>query len=77
MAVTRIVPDLAVASTGAAATFYSQIFGLRPVMDLGWIVTLTDPERPELQLSLMSSEATAPVLPEVSIEVDDVNLMKG
>ncbi len=73
MAVTRIVPDLAVASTGAAATFYTQILGLRPVMDLGWIVTLADPDRPELQVSVMTVEATAPVLPEVSIEVDDVD----
>ncbi len=72
MAVTRIVPDLAVASTQASAAFYARLLGVRPVMDLGWIVTLADPDRPGLQISVMSAEATAPVLPEVSIEVDDV-----
>ncbi len=42
-------------------------------MDLGWIVTFADPELPDRQISVMSSESTAPVLPEVSIEVDDVD----
>ncbi|RSN13643.1 bleomycin resistance protein [Amycolatopsis sp. WAC 04182] len=42
-------------------------------MDHGWIVTLADPERPEVQLSLMTHDETAPVVPAVSIQVDDVD----
>ena len=42
-------------------------------MDLGWIVTLADPRRPQLQISLMTHDETAPVTPAVSIEVDDVD----
>ncbi|WP_146044350.1 VOC family protein [Amycolatopsis sp. BJA-103] len=42
-------------------------------MDHGWIVTLADPDRPEVQLSLMTHDETAPVVPVASIEVDDVD----
>ncbi len=73
MGVRRVVPDLASRSPAASAEFYRKVLGLHPVMDLGWIVTLSDPERPATQLSLMSREETAPVLPDVSIEVDDVD----
>jgi catechol 2,3-dioxygenase-like lactoylglutathione lyase family enzyme len=73
MAVHRIVPDLACPSLAATTDFYSEVLGLEPVMDLGWIVTLADPDRPSVQLSLMSREETAPVIPAVSIQVDDVD----
>ena len=42
-------------------------------MDHGWIVTLADPERPGAQISLMTYNATAPVIPGVSVQVDDVD----
>jgi uncharacterized glyoxalase superfamily protein PhnB len=42
------------------------------MMNLGWITTLADPERPDTK-SLMTTGATAPVNPEVTIEVDDVD----
>ncbi len=53
--------------------FYSEVLGLQPVMDHGWILTLADPERRGAQLSLMAHDETAPVIPEVSIQVDDVD----
>ncbi len=46
---------------------------MRAVMDQGWIVTLADAERPGLQVSLLSHDATASDVPQVSIEVDDVD----
>jgi hypothetical protein len=42
-------------------------------MDHGWIVTLADPERPGAQISLLTHDATAPVIPAVSVQVDDVD----
>ncbi|EME62636.1 glyoxalase/bleomycin resistance protein/dioxygenase [Amycolatopsis decaplanina DSM 44594] len=36
-------------------------------------MTLADPRRPEVQLSLMTHDETAPVVPVASIEVDDVD----
>jgi catechol 2,3-dioxygenase-like lactoylglutathione lyase family enzyme len=73
MAVSRIVPDLKSESLEDAKAFYTRVLGLQVVMDHGWIVTLADPERPELQLSIMTHDATAPVVPVASVQVDDVD----
>lgn len=73
MGVQRGVPDLSSKSLESATAFYGVVLGLQPVMDHGWIVTLADPDRPHVQVSLMTHDATAPVVPDVSIEVDDVD----
>lgn len=73
MTVSRIVPNLSVEQTAAVAQFYRDVLGLQPVMDLGWIVTLADPQRPGSQLSLITHDATGPVNPAVSLQVDDVD----
>ncbi|GAA2987526.1 VOC family protein [Actinokineospora diospyrosa] len=69
----RVVPDLASTSLEAAIRFYTGVLGMEVVMDHGWIVTLAQPGRPEVQLSLMTHDATAGVIPVASIEVDDVD----
>jgi catechol 2,3-dioxygenase-like lactoylglutathione lyase family enzyme len=73
MGVRRVMPDLASRSPEASARFYEAVLGLEPVMDLGWIVTLADPARPRVQISVMTHDQSAAVLPEVSVEVDDVD----
>jgi catechol 2,3-dioxygenase-like lactoylglutathione lyase family enzyme len=72
MSVTRLVPDLRTGSLEEAKRFYAEVLGLRPVMDHGWIVTLADPNWTFAQLSLMTRDETAPVVPELSVEMDDV-----
>lgn len=67
MSIKRVVPDFASRSPQEAQTFYSDVFGFQPVMDHGWIVTMTDPGNPASQLTLMSHDETAPVVPDVSI----------
>ncbi len=73
MTVTRVMPIITVADLDAAVVAYRQILGLREVMNHGWIVTLADDELRH-QVSLMTKDATAPVNPTVSIEVDDVDV---
>ena len=73
MPVHRVVPDLRSRSLPEAVAFYTTVLGFEVVMDLGWIVTLADPDRPGVQLSLMTQDATAPVVPVASIEVEDVD----
>ncbi len=73
MSIKRVVPDLASQSPQEALIFYRDVFGFEPVMDLGWIMTLADPGNPACQISLMSRDETAPVIPAVSIEIDDVD----
>ncbi len=73
MPVNRIVPDVLTTSMAEAVRFYVDVVGLEVVMDLGWIVTLADPGDLAVQLSLMTHDATAPVVPVASIEVSDVD----
>jgi catechol 2,3-dioxygenase-like lactoylglutathione lyase family enzyme len=73
MPVRRIVPNLHAREPAAARAFYADLLGLEVVMDHGWIATLGVPGREAVQLSVMGDDATAPVAPDVSIEVDDVD----
>ena len=73
MAVRRILPDLHAPDPTAGAEFYAEVLGLALVMDQGWIATFAAPDSPTAQLTVMSQDATAPIRPDVSIEVDDVD----
>ena len=73
MSVSRIVPDLHASDPQATREFYVDVLGLEVAMDLGWIVTYADPGDGNVQISVMSEDASAPVTPDVSIEVDDVD----
>ncbi|MFA4927684.1 MAG: GNAT family N-acetyltransferase [Patulibacter sp.] len=69
----RAVPNLEAESIQATAAFYVAVLGFEVAMDQGWIVTLVDPERPSVQLSLLTHDATAPTVAAASIEVTDVD----
>jgi predicted enzyme related to lactoylglutathione lyase len=71
--VRRIVPDLPAADPAAAHAFYAGVLGLEVAMDLGWVVTYAAPGAPGAQLTVMGDDATAPVRPDVSVEVEDVD----
>lgn len=73
MAVRRIVANLAAAEPAAVAAFYANLFGLRTVMDMGWIVTLQADASQSPQLSMMSGGGSGTPVPELSVEVDDVD----
>ncbi|GAA3165916.1 VOC family protein [Planomonospora alba] len=68
----RIVPNVQSEALEESAEFYA-LLGLERVMDHGWIVTLASPSAPTAQISVMTADATAPVTPDMSIEVDDVD----
>ena len=71
MTVRRVMPVLTVPDL-EAANAYASVLGMREVMNLGWIVTLAGQDDLRHQVSLMTKDKTAPVNPNVSIEVDDV-----
>jgi predicted enzyme related to lactoylglutathione lyase len=73
MAVRRVVPNLQADAPGESAEFYAGLLGMDPAMDLGWIVTYVAPGNRTTQVSVMQADASAPVFPEVSVEVDDVD----
>ncbi|MFI9246393.1 VOC family protein [Streptomyces sp. NPDC053086] len=72
MPVRRVVPNIQSAAVPESAEFYG-VLGLEEVMDHGWIRTLAAAGNPGVQLSVMSEDPTAPVVPDLSIEVEDVD----
>lgn len=73
MTVLRIVPNLGARDPRALAAFYRDLFGLDIVMDFGWIATLATNGPMKPQLSLMSEGGAGTDVPEISIEVDNVD----
>lgn len=71
MRIDRIVPILTVTDLEHAVAEHQQALGLRVLMDHGWIVTLGD--EAGHQLSLMTTDASAPLNPDVSVFVEDVH----
>ncbi|MFE2529094.1 VOC family protein [Streptomyces sp. NPDC059382] len=72
MAVRRVVPNIVSEAAQENREFYG-LLGFEEVMNHGWIMTLASPSSPTAQISFMSSDKTAPVDPDLSVEVDDVD----
>ncbi|POX38643.1 glyoxalase [Streptomyces sp. Ru73] len=74
MTVHRVVPNFTAAPETAKESrdFYG-LLGFEEVMNLGWITTLASPATPTAQISFMTADRTAPVVPDISVEVDDVD----
>ena len=73
MKVKRIVANLDAPDPSAAKRFYQDILGLDVLMDQGWIVTYGSAERAAVQLSVMSTGGSGAPVPDLSIEVDDLD----
>ena len=73
MGVVRIVPNIAVDDVPAAQDFYAGLLELDPVMDHGWLVTLAGNGRARAQLSVASEGGSGTQVPDLSIEVDDLD----
>lgn len=73
MSVKRIVPDIKSKHFDASRQFYVEVLGLEVAMDMGFIVTLVSPSNPTAQVSLMRDDDSSMILPQMSIEVADVD----
>lgn len=73
MTVKRIVANIAVTSIEEVRAFYADLFGLQVVMDHGWIVTLASDETARTQLSVATEGGSGTLVPDLSIEVDNVD----
>jgi uncharacterized protein YceH (UPF0502 family)/catechol 2,3-dioxygenase-like lactoylglutathione lyase family enzyme len=70
--VTQIIADLHVPDLPASRSFYGDYLGLaQEEFNLGWVARHTSPVT-KATLQVMTSDATAPVDPVVSVMVDDV-----
>jgi len=73
MVVKRIVANIATESVTEVRKFYSDLFGLDAVMDMGWIATLASGENAPVQISIATEGGSGTSVPDMSIEVDDVD----
>ncbi|MGH3621719.1 MAG: VOC family protein [Sciscionella sp.] len=73
MVVRRVVPNFHTTDADASKEFYVDFLGLDVVMDKGWIITFATPVSFSGQLCVLSEDATAPEVANMSIEVTDVD----
>lgn len=73
MKVKRIVANIAATDLAAAQRFYGEVLGLDILMDHGWIATYGQDGRMQIQISVASEGGNGTPVPDLSIEVDDVD----
>lgn len=73
MTVKRIVTNIATSDVARAQEFYGDLLGLHLAMDMGWILTFTADTTMTPQLSVMTEGGSGTPVPDISIEVDDVD----
>ena len=73
MSVSRVVPNISSDRFDECRTFYVELLGFEVAMDMRWIMTFVSPTNPTAQISVVRSDATAPVVPQLSVEVADVD----
>jgi catechol 2,3-dioxygenase-like lactoylglutathione lyase family enzyme len=72
MKVKRIVANLATDDVAKAKRFYHDILGLEVLMDHGWLVAYGNDERMTVQVGVATEGGSGTPVPDLSIEVDDV-----
>ena len=72
MTIRRVMPDIESEAMEESRDFYVRL-GFEEVMNLGWVMTLASPSNPTAQVTFMSRDRSAPVVPDMSVEVDDVD----
>ena len=69
---TNIATDKATLNSESVKKFYADILGLDVLMDLGWLMTMGNTSTSAVQLSLAIEGGSGTPVPDISIEVDDV-----
>jgi catechol 2,3-dioxygenase-like lactoylglutathione lyase family enzyme len=70
--VKRIVANIATSDVDKARAFYGKVLGLDVLMDFGWIRTYGSVAKAAVQVSVLSEGGSGPAVPDLSIEVDDL-----
>ena len=73
MKVKRIVANVSTGEIALAKKFYEEVLGLRELMNHGWIVTYGSDQQAAVQISFASEGGSGTAVPDLSIEVDDVD----
>ena len=73
MQVKRIVANIAAEDIAAARRFYQDILGLDVQMDHRWNATYGSSQKMSVQVSIASEGGSGTPVPDLSIEVDDLD----
>ena len=73
MKVKRIVANIDTREVAQAKRFYQEILGLDLLMDHGWLVTYGSNAKMSVQVSIASEGGSGTPVPDLSIEVDDLD----
>ncbi|ARM90484.1 glyoxalase/bleomycin resistance protein/dioxygenase family protein [Rhizobium sp. CIAT894] len=74
MTVLRIVANIQAPDITPAKRFYQDIRGLDLIMDHGWITTFGTERPMNVQLSIATEGGSGTPVPDLSIEVDDLDM---
>jgi catechol 2,3-dioxygenase-like lactoylglutathione lyase family enzyme len=69
--ISRAVPNIRSERPAETRDVFVNLLGFAVAMDLGWIVTVTSPTDPAVQVSIISNDD--PAAPGISVGVDDVD----
>ena len=72
MKVKRIVANLSASAPKEAKSFYEDVLSLDVLMDMEWIITYGSRTATTVQISVMSEGGSGAPVPDLSIEVDDL-----
>ena len=75
MRIRRAVPDITADDLAASRAFYRDFLGFEIGMDMGWVINFVSPDNPTAQVIVVRKDQTAAVDPDMTIEVDDVDLV--
>jgi catechol 2,3-dioxygenase-like lactoylglutathione lyase family enzyme len=73
MSIRRAVPNIVSDTPDESRSFYAGLLGFQVAMDMGWIITFVSPSNPTAQVSVVREDASAPVVPQITVEVGDVD----
>jgi catechol 2,3-dioxygenase-like lactoylglutathione lyase family enzyme len=73
MSIRRVVPDIKSQHLAESRAFYVDFLGLEMAMDMGFVMTFVSPTNPTAQISVVRDDGGSTLLPDVSVEVADVD----
>lgn len=71
--VKRIVANIKTEDLSKTSVFYQDILGLETLMDQGWIKTIGNEKDAKVQISFATQGGNSTEVPDLSIEVDNVD----
>lgn len=73
MSIRRVVPDIKSQHLAESRAFYVDFLGFELAMDMGFVMTFVSPSNPTAQISVVRDDGGSTPLPDVSVEVADVD----